>query len=67
MYVVNRLYQAWGSCFSLYRLVEKANVIGLRRINKSSRLAAVDGLREGVMQEHILHVKLMNMPVVGDG
>jgi hypothetical protein len=31
------------------RLVEKADVIRLRRINKSSWLATVDGLREGAM------------------
>jgi hypothetical protein len=49
MYVVNRLYQVRGACFSLYRLVEEADGFGLRRINKSSRLAVVDGLREGAM------------------
>jgi hypothetical protein len=38
MYVVNRLYQARG-----------ADVTGLCRINKSSRLAAVDGLQECAM------------------
>jgi hypothetical protein len=38
----------------------------LHRINKSSRLAAVDDLREGVMQEHILHIKLMNWPGARD-
>jgi hypothetical protein len=42
-------------------------MIGLRRINKSSRLAAVDGLRVGVVHEHILHNKLMNGPGAGDG
>jgi hypothetical protein len=42
-------------------------VIGLRRINKSSRLVVVDGLHEGAIQEHILHVKLMNQPGAGDG
>jgi hypothetical protein len=41
-------------------------VIGLCRINKSSRLAAVDGLREGAVQEHILHIKLMNRLGAGD-
>jgi hypothetical protein len=44
MYVANRLYQARGACFSLYRLVEEADAIWLHRINKSSRLAAVDSL-----------------------
>jgi hypothetical protein len=42
-------------------------VIGLHRINKSSRLTVVDGLREGVVQEHILHIKLMNQPGARDG
>jgi hypothetical protein len=51
----------------VYRLVEEADVIGLRRINKSSRLAVVDGLHEGAIQEHILHIKLMNQPGAGDG
>jgi hypothetical protein len=41
-------------------------VIGLRRINKSSRMAAVDCLREGVVQERVLHIKLMNRPGAGD-
>jgi hypothetical protein len=31
------------------RLVEEADTIGLHRINKSSRLVVVDGLREGVV------------------
>jgi hypothetical protein len=41
-------------------------MIGLRRINKSSRLAAVDGLREGAVHDCILHIKLMNRPRAGD-
>jgi hypothetical protein len=51
----------------IQKLVEEANMIGLRRINKSSRLAIVDGLREGSMQEHILHIKLVHRPGAGDG
>jgi hypothetical protein len=43
------------------RLVEKADMIRLRRINKSSWLATIDNLQEGVMQECILHIKLMNL------
>jgi hypothetical protein len=35
-------------------------------INKSSRLTVLDGLREGAMQEHILHIELMNGPGAGD-
>jgi hypothetical protein len=30
-------------------------------------LAVVDGLREGAVQEHILHIKLVNRPGAGDG
>jgi hypothetical protein len=36
-------------------------------VNKSSRLAKVDGLRDGAVQERILHIKLMNRSGVGDG
>jgi hypothetical protein len=43
------------------RLDEKADMIRLRRINKSSWLATIDNLQEGVMQECILHIKLMNL------
>jgi hypothetical protein len=50
----------------IQRLAEKANTIGLRRINKSSRLAAIDGLQEGTVQEHILHIDLMNGSGAGD-
>jgi hypothetical protein len=51
----------------IQRLVEKAYVIGLCRINKSSRLATVDGLREGDVHECILHIKLMNGSEAGHG
>jgi hypothetical protein len=37
------------------------------RINKSSRLTALYGLQEGAMQEHILHINLMNGPAARDG
>jgi hypothetical protein len=42
-------------------------VIGLRRINKSSRLVVVDDLQEGATLEHILHIKLMNWPGARNG
>jgi hypothetical protein len=48
------------------RLVDEVDMIGLCRINKSSRLVAVDGLREGAMQEHILHIELVNQLGEGD-
>jgi hypothetical protein len=41
-------------------------VIGLHRINKSNRLAALDGLREGAMWECILHIELVNWLGAGD-
>jgi hypothetical protein len=62
MYVANQLYQAQGACFSSYILVEEADAIGLRRINKSNRLVEVDNLREGAVQECILHIELVNRP-----
>jgi hypothetical protein len=43
-----------------------ANAIGLRRIIKSSRLAIVDGFREGAVQECIFHIKLVYRPGAGD-
>jgi hypothetical protein len=44
MYVVNRMYRLRCLLQPVHRLVEEADAIGLRRINKFSRLAAVDGL-----------------------
>jgi hypothetical protein len=45
MYEVNQLYQARGCLLqTVQRYVEEADTIGLHMINKSSRLAAVDGL-----------------------
>jgi hypothetical protein len=51
----------------IQRLVEETDAIGLHRINKSSRLAVVDGLRKGVVQEHIRQIELMNRLGAGDG
>jgi hypothetical protein len=55
-----------GHLQTIQRLVEEADAIRLHRINKSSRLTTVDGLREGAMQERILHIKLMNRSGTGD-
>jgi hypothetical protein len=41
-------------------------MIRLHRINKSNRLAVVNGLQEGVMQERILHIELVNRLGAGD-
>jgi hypothetical protein len=48
------------------RLVEAADPVRLHRINKPRRLAVVDCLRESTMQECVLHIKLMDMPGMGD-
>jgi hypothetical protein len=42
------------------RLVEAADPVKLRRINKPCQLAIVDYLRESTMQERILHIKLVD-------
>jgi hypothetical protein len=39
----------------------------MSRINKPRWLAAVDCLRESTMQEHILHIKLVDGPGMLDG
>jgi hypothetical protein len=44
------------------RLVEAADPVRLRGINKPYRLATVDCLRESTIQEHILHIKLVGGP-----
>jgi hypothetical protein len=36
-------------------------------INKSRRLAVVDGLQKGAVRERILHIELMNRLGAGDG
>jgi hypothetical protein len=41
-------------------------MIRLRRINKFSRLATLNDFWEGAVQEHILHIKLMNEQGAGD-
>jgi hypothetical protein len=44
------------------RLVEAVDPARLRKINKPDRLATVNYLREGTMQEHVLHIKLVDRP-----
>jgi hypothetical protein len=44
------------------RLVEVADPVRLRGINKLHQLATLDCLRESTMQEHILHIKLVDGP-----
>jgi hypothetical protein len=45
---------------SVERLVEVADLVRLRGINKPRRLAVVDCLRESTKKEHILHIKLVD-------
>jgi hypothetical protein len=42
------------------------NQVGVSWIGKTRGLAAVDSLSEGAMEEGILHIELMNQPVIGD-
>jgi hypothetical protein len=52
---------------SVERLVEATDSVKLRGINKPHRLAALDCLRESIMQEHVLHINLVDMPGMRDG
>jgi hypothetical protein len=62
-YVVKQLYQARGACFSPYRdLLQAADPVRLRGINKPRRLAAVDYLQKSTIQERVLHIKLVDGP-----
>jgi hypothetical protein len=42
------------------------NQVGVSWIGETRRLAAVDSLSEGAMEEDILHIELLNQPVMGD-
>jgi hypothetical protein len=42
------------------------NQVGVSWIGETCGLAAVDSLSEGVMEESILHIELLNRPVMGD-
>jgi hypothetical protein len=42
-----------------------ANQVGVSWIGETRGLAAVDSLSEGAMEEGILHIKLLNRPVMG--
>jgi hypothetical protein len=48
------------------RLVGVTDPIRLCGINKPHRLATADYLREGAMQERVLHIELMNRPGAQD-
>jgi hypothetical protein len=48
------------------RLVEAEDPVRLRGINKPHQLATVDCLRESTIQEHILHIKLVDRPGTRD-
>jgi hypothetical protein len=42
------------------------NQVGVSWIGETYGLAAIDSLSEGVMEESILHIELLNRPVMGD-
>jgi hypothetical protein len=42
------------------------NQVGVSCIGETRGLAAVDSLSEGAMEEGILHIELLNWPVMGD-
>jgi hypothetical protein len=42
------------------------NQVGVSWIDETRGLVAVDSLSEGVMEEGILHIELLNRPVMGD-
>jgi hypothetical protein len=42
------------------------NQVGVSWIDETRGLAAVDSLSEGAMEEDILHIELLNRPVMGD-
>jgi hypothetical protein len=42
------------------------NQVGVSWIGKTHELAAVDSLSEGAMEEGILHIELLNRPIMGD-
>jgi hypothetical protein len=42
------------------------NQVGVSWLGETRGLAAVDSFSEGVMEEVILHIKLLNRPVMGD-
>jgi hypothetical protein len=42
------------------------NQVGVSWIGETRGLAAVDSLSEGVIEEGILHIELLNRPVMGD-
>jgi hypothetical protein len=48
-------------------LAQVTNQIGVSWIGKTRGPTAVDSLSEGVMEEGILHIELLNRPVMGDG
>jgi hypothetical protein len=42
------------------------NQVGVSWISETRGLPAVDSLSEGAMEEDILHIELLNQPVMGD-
>ena len=46
-------------------LVELADHVGVSRVDKPNGLSAVDRLRQGAVEEGVLHVELVDRPVPG--
>jgi hypothetical protein len=51
---------------SIQGLLQAADQVGVSRIRKASRLAAVDCLSEGAMEKSVLHIELLNRLVMGN-
>ena len=63
--VAKRLYQARGLLEAVEGHVELADHVGVSRVDKPNGLSAVDRLRQGAMEEGVLHVELVDWPVPG--
>jgi hypothetical protein len=44
--------------------LQAADQVGVSRIHKASRLAAIDCLSEGAVEKSVLHIELLNRPVM---
>jgi hypothetical protein len=61
--VAKRLYQARGLLEVVEGLVELADHVGVSRVDKPNGLSVVDCLRQGAVEEGVLHVELVDRPV----
>jgi hypothetical protein len=56
----------WGLLEAIERLVEPADHVRTRGVNKPGRLTAVNCLSEKTIQESILDIQLMHGPGTGE-